>query len=278
MQAVSAETGVPGDTLRSWQRRYGFPSPSRNESNYRLFSQRDIEGVTWVRDQTARGQGTREAIAMLQRSMDDNSESPAPPAPSPPPVIPPLLEPVRSLAGALLDGDLEAAQVAWDRLSISLSADALCGDVILPAHGRIWEPGIGLSTRIRADAFLLRKAVGLFDRSAPERGLRDIVVLTHGDAMSQVPAYALGTVLSRGGYRLPLPLMDAGLAETMVAIQQVANDASIVLVTARQQEDIALSATRRTVRTWWYTDDGPTGADALPCSIGDVVGVLERGD
>ncbi|HVL24325.1 MAG TPA: MerR family transcriptional regulator, partial [Thermomicrobiales bacterium] len=69
MQAVAQQTGVPPDTLRSWERRHGFPAPSRTDSNRRLYSERDIAAITWVRDQTERGQGTNEAIAMLHRHL-----------------------------------------------------------------------------------------------------------------------------------------------------------------------------------------------------------------
>ena len=36
--AVERETGLGKDTLRVWERRYGFPAPSRNSSGDRLYS------------------------------------------------------------------------------------------------------------------------------------------------------------------------------------------------------------------------------------------------
>src|SRR5687768_1711294 len=74
MQAVTNETGVPGDTLRSWERRYGFPRPSRDESNYRIYTERDIVAAAWLRDQTRRGQGISEAISRLQGILETAPE------------------------------------------------------------------------------------------------------------------------------------------------------------------------------------------------------------
>ena len=35
---VAALTGVPAETLRTWERRYGFPAPERSEGGHRLYS------------------------------------------------------------------------------------------------------------------------------------------------------------------------------------------------------------------------------------------------
>ena len=45
IRAVSEMTGIATATLRAWERRYGFPTPSRSDSSYRLYSGRDVERV-----------------------------------------------------------------------------------------------------------------------------------------------------------------------------------------------------------------------------------------
>ena len=47
--AVSELTGVPGPTLRAWERRYGQPLPARSESGYRLYDEGDIRIVREMR-------------------------------------------------------------------------------------------------------------------------------------------------------------------------------------------------------------------------------------
>jgi len=40
--ALSKATGVPPDTLRTWERRYGFPAPDRTDSGHRRYSLRTL--------------------------------------------------------------------------------------------------------------------------------------------------------------------------------------------------------------------------------------------
>ena len=56
IRVVSEVTGIPLDTLRAWERRYGFPKPLRREdSNRRLYSAGDVERLTWVARALERG-------------------------------------------------------------------------------------------------------------------------------------------------------------------------------------------------------------------------------
>jgi methanogenic corrinoid protein MtbC1 len=64
-KAVSQETGVPADTFRAWERRYGVPHPQRTEGGHRLYSQRDIAMIRWLRDRTAEGLTISQAIALM---------------------------------------------------------------------------------------------------------------------------------------------------------------------------------------------------------------------
>lgn len=66
IQAVSAATGVPAITLRSWERRYGVPCPKRDQKGYRLYSERDIAVTRWLKERVQRGVGISRAINMLQ--------------------------------------------------------------------------------------------------------------------------------------------------------------------------------------------------------------------
>ena len=73
ISAVSASLGVPVPTIRSWERRYGFPSPPRTEGRHRRYSQAEIDQLRDLRDQITRGYPAREAVALLRqaRASDD---------------------------------------------------------------------------------------------------------------------------------------------------------------------------------------------------------------
>jgi DNA-binding transcriptional MerR regulator len=65
-KAVVRQTGVPAPTLRAWERRYGVLSPQRGENDYRLYSERDIAIVRWLREEVESGLTISQAIALLR--------------------------------------------------------------------------------------------------------------------------------------------------------------------------------------------------------------------
>ncbi|MEI6043910.1 MAG: cobalamin-dependent protein [Chloroflexota bacterium] len=65
-------SGVPAPTLRAWERRYGVLSPERAGNTYRLYSERDVAKIRWLREQIERGISIRQAVALLERL--DNRE------------------------------------------------------------------------------------------------------------------------------------------------------------------------------------------------------------
>jgi len=48
IRVASRLTGVSSDTLRMWERRYGFPKPVRNESQVRVYTDADIERLVLI--------------------------------------------------------------------------------------------------------------------------------------------------------------------------------------------------------------------------------------
>jgi DNA-binding transcriptional MerR regulator len=65
-KAVVHQTAVPAPTLRAWERRYGILAPRRAENDYRLYSERDIMLVLWLREQVEAGMTISQAIALLR--------------------------------------------------------------------------------------------------------------------------------------------------------------------------------------------------------------------
>ncbi|MBI3942748.1 MAG: MerR family transcriptional regulator [Chloroflexi bacterium] len=59
------ETGINASTLRAWERRYGVPSPNRSDSGYRLYSQRDMAIIKWLKNQLENGITISQAVQML---------------------------------------------------------------------------------------------------------------------------------------------------------------------------------------------------------------------
>jgi DNA-binding transcriptional MerR regulator len=62
ISAVSARTGVSVPVLRSWEERYGFPSPERLPGGHRRYSESDVDQILRVLQERADGRSLRAAI------------------------------------------------------------------------------------------------------------------------------------------------------------------------------------------------------------------------
>ena len=72
MKAVTQRTGIPAATLRAWERRYHALAPSRTDGNYRLYSERDIAVLRWLKFQLDAGLSISRAVALLERLRNQN--------------------------------------------------------------------------------------------------------------------------------------------------------------------------------------------------------------
>jgi MerR family transcriptional regulator, light-induced transcriptional regulator len=46
--ALSQACGIPANTIRTWERRYGFPSPSRTQGGHRLYNTEDVSRLRLI--------------------------------------------------------------------------------------------------------------------------------------------------------------------------------------------------------------------------------------
>ena len=66
IKTVVQETGITPASLRAWERRYRVLSPGRSESGYRLYSERDIAVLRWLKSQVDGGVAISRAVALLE--------------------------------------------------------------------------------------------------------------------------------------------------------------------------------------------------------------------
>ncbi len=65
-KAVVQQTGVPAPTLRAWERRYKLLSPERAENTYRLYTERDIMVIRWLKERVDAGMAISQAVALFR--------------------------------------------------------------------------------------------------------------------------------------------------------------------------------------------------------------------
>ncbi|GHO69493.1 hypothetical protein KSC_083850 [Ktedonobacter sp. SOSP1-52] len=66
-KVVEQITGIRANTLRIWERRYHFLTPKRAENDYRLYSERDVVLLRWLKERIDNGMSISEAINFFER-------------------------------------------------------------------------------------------------------------------------------------------------------------------------------------------------------------------
>jgi MerR family transcriptional regulator, light-induced transcriptional regulator len=68
--ALSAATGIPIDTIRTWERRYGFPVPVRKPSGHRVYPLSLVPRLRRAAQAIARGHRAAEVVPASERALD----------------------------------------------------------------------------------------------------------------------------------------------------------------------------------------------------------------
>ncbi|MCL4393552.1 MAG: cobalamin B12-binding domain-containing protein, partial [Chloroflexi bacterium] len=132
-KAVAERTGVSVHLLRAWERRYGVPSPQRSAATrYRVYDEKDIEDVMWMKRQVEAG--VAPALAGQRFREQRLKTRPAPSGGST------QLSSYRSaLERALLDGDESSARRTLDEAFGLFALDEVANEIIQPAMVEIGE-------------------------------------------------------------------------------------------------------------------------------------------
>jgi MerR family transcriptional regulator, light-induced transcriptional regulator len=70
ISAVERETGLSKDTLRAWERRYGFPTPLRDAKGDRRYSMQQVERLRKIKRLVDHGFRPSKVIGTEARSDD----------------------------------------------------------------------------------------------------------------------------------------------------------------------------------------------------------------
>src|SRR5690242_13335197 len=162
-KAVARETGVPADTFRAWERRYGVPRPQRTPGGHRLYSERDIGIIRWLRDRTDEGVNISHAVLLLTNSLD----MPAIAMPAGNDEARATGQLIDEIVQALMNFDsTQADQILSEAFSIYPFEQVLL-ELVQPAMvdiGERWHRGqINVSVEHFATQFVRRKLTGLLN-------------------------------------------------------------------------------------------------------------------
>lgn len=69
IRVVASRTGIPADTLRMWERRYGFPKPARRDGGSRVYSENDVARLKLIGRAIAAGFRPSETVPLSERAL-----------------------------------------------------------------------------------------------------------------------------------------------------------------------------------------------------------------
>jgi MerR family transcriptional regulator, light-induced transcriptional regulator len=214
--AVENRTGLRPATFRAWERRYGFPRPSRLPGNQRLYSDRDVAAIRWLHRRTTEGLAISHAVQLLEDSLAAPLAAGLPGAGRSPAAL------ADDLVRALLAFDASTAErVLSEAFSLHPTED-VCLRVIEPSLveiGERWHRGdVSVTAEHFATTFMRRKLFALLNVHDTHRGRRLVFTATAPGEWHEVGILMVSLFLLRHGlgvsYLGPSLLSD-GLAETL---------------------------------------------------------------
>lgn len=232
-KAVVQRTGIAAPTLRAWERRYTILAPERTQNDYRLYSERDIALIGWLKGRVDAGMSISQAIALLRHLEEEHHqlqrEGLPPESPSPSQKLVSNLTagrqeaPVegdgyaqdetynmRSVRERLLVAFTSLDEAAAGQLMASTLAiypiEKVCAELITPTLweiGRLWEQeAISVSIEHFASAFFHGWLTNLL-HAMPTSSTHPLVIAGCAPGeLHELAALMLSLLLRRAGLRV----------------------------------------------------------------------------
>jgi MerR family transcriptional regulator, light-induced transcriptional regulator len=207
-RAVAQMAGVPADTFRAWERRYGVPRPFRTPANQRLYSEQDIGVISWLRSRTDDGMTISQAIQRLKLEAPDVFVA-VPPAQPAAPMQEDAPQPARlqqRLLDAVVAFDLDGAERVIDDALSRYSVEAFCERFVEPVFDEIGRRrvagDISVAVEYVAARLLERRLVSLLAIVAPRSGRGRILVAAPFGEAHEVESLVIAIMLARQGWQV----------------------------------------------------------------------------
>ncbi len=278
--ALARATGIPAPTLRTWERRYGWPEPERKPSGHRVYPARIVGRLRKVARLLGRGHRPADVLTLATADLDALLVLPGPAATvaaTPPRHVPstatadPALEEMlqavvafdrQALTGLLREG--------WIRLGPLSFLEGQAADLMREV-GSAWHSGrFGVRHEHFASACLagfLREVREPLDRQA--RGPRVVAAMLPGDAheggllMASVVLALRGCRLVYLGADTPIEQIACAAREGEAAAVAVSVSAAFPVRRARRELAALQGALPRRVLLW----TGGAGAPGTPRGV-----------
>lgn len=205
--AVARMTGLSVAALRAWERRYGFPQAERSAGRQRVYSQRALEELRWVKARIDQGMQAGQAIRALKHVQ---SGQPALEVPDRPMRVSSwsaatddqaLQAFARRVTGSLMAHDLAGTDRILAEALAVLSLEDILLSVLRPALtglGEGWETGeVTVATEHLASAYIRQRLLLWLAEGAPPRPVPPTVLACAPGDWHEIGLLILAVLLRR---------------------------------------------------------------------------------
>ena len=218
IKAVVQSTNISPSTLRAWERRYNMCQPQRSDSGYRLYSDRDVAIIRWLKAQVDAGMSISQAVSWLQSLIDQAAPDEQTMLPDPtgraadtPISAPPSRLEIESFANfqrrllaGLLDFDEETAETTLAHAFALYPIEHVGEYVIMPALveiGERWHRGeLSITREHYATNYLMQRLAAIL-RTVPNATTQPLIwVGCAPGELHEIGALLLSIYLRRSGY------------------------------------------------------------------------------
>jgi MerR family transcriptional regulator, light-induced transcriptional regulator len=246
-KAVARETGVPPDTFRAWERRYGVPRPQRTPGGHRLYSERDMAVIRWLRDRTGEGMNISHAVMLLTNVLE---EAPQPAANSEARALDRMVD---ELVTTLTSFDAAGGERIVSEAFSIYPFESVLLDLVQPAMvevGERWHRGeINVAAEHFATEFVRRKLAGLLNVFENNASRETIVVGCAPQELHDMGVLFASLFLVRRGWHVVYLGPQVPLADLLETVQKVKPDlvclSASTVETAAFMQDVARALQKR---------------------------------
>jgi DNA-binding transcriptional MerR regulator len=209
IKAVSSRTGIPPVTLRAWERRHEVLDPYRANNRYRLYSERDIAVLRWLKYRVDEGVSIGSAASEL-RSMTSQSIWPdaIPLAPEEPvrPAERPAAQYAAWLFRALARRDEDRAGSLLREAHSMFDLLTICTDLLIPVAKEInqaWFRGeIAVETKRFSTSYLRGRLLSLLQSYPSRHNAPRILIGCAPMEVNELQSLMMAVVLRGEGYQV----------------------------------------------------------------------------
>jgi methanogenic corrinoid protein MtbC1 len=220
IKTVAQKTGIRPVTLRAWERRHEVLNPHRADNRYRLYSERDVAILRWLKHRVDEGVSISSAVSEL-RGMTRNNHWPEAIPSAPAPFLgksdtPPGVY-ANQLFQALIKHDENFSGDLLREVHARFDLLAVCMDVLVPALrqvGEAWYRGeIRVTTEHFASAYLRGKLLSLLQSYPSRRSAPFILIGCAPMEQHELGSLMLAVLLRSEGFRVEylgpdIPIVD----------------------------------------------------------------------